>query len=831
MKNFVKGSGLTGIETVRVVNLRRERGGCNVSGVTAERAWVPTGLPVEMPTAGTVPFASFVAEGDGQRVTLWLRGTLLCVSLGEASEVTSEGENEIKAITLLDGEPLGAVSVQPGVVRLMMKHRRAVYLTYDSSMNFAYHGEFPQVPPMRVYATGFTRLGVDVGPLKLTGGSVSGNSTLSAADESVLTSGVLGAYRLLSARAVAGGKALQPVMARCRLLDRKGNTLMATLPSLLSARDGFQCVGSLTAMSSDGLSTLGAAPLQGECYSIKVGVPDALPEPWATIADRLVVELTPQLHPVDFSAVAPHVAGRQPDGSDRVEFVVPGAARSVALGNADRHRRMVVEALECCGSLFREAAVFSRPFGGGMGVAGGSAEVMPLREASAKLAVGEIEKGMAAGPVALPPWKIDMTSYSVMAETPSGTCLANPLREPFSGKFPGELFTVGASDAYGADGEWTAYISAELTGKGMRGVATDGGTSGAPGAFSPLLLYPDPSATQLTVGVSLPDGSVRMESLPLTPLPSIGVAYHLRSDLSPFLPAVSDTPLRIPAEIIRGESQEGRVEIFGSTDLTLPDDTAVFSRSVAAVAEPSRSNSSWDFSRRKLLVFGGDGVSLLTIGSGGKIYSLSPVDMRMVASPAAVCAGSGSAGGAVYAIAGNDLVKVEARKVTTLMKDCLATEVGYDAAHGEIWLAGGSGGLRRVTADGEVVKVSIPGVGDSVSLIGFRGGFYVACGSLYDTSRENFPPEGVEVELLIRGEALGRVTRVVFPLSASSFDGRLTVEGDNGTATPSAFTTCRVTGAVNAPVVLRVVAPFRRYVEVGQQGRVSADARILPPEV
>lgn len=89
---------------------------------------------------------------------------------------------------------LMAEVVEPGIVRMLMKHQRPVYLTYDTGGKMTFHGEMPELPPAGLTVVDETTLSEPLQNVALTGLSNSRNGALTAEDQRRVTAAMLDAY-------------------------------------------------------------------------------------------------------------------------------------------------------------------------------------------------------------------------------------------------------------------------------------------------------------------------------------------------------------------------------------------------------------------------------------------------------------------------------------------------------------------------------------------------------------------------------------------------------------------------------------------------------------
>lgn len=130
--------------------------------------------PQRIGVRSLLPLCSFEPYGDGRTLTLLVADKTLIY--------TWDG-TEIRTIGRVGAEPVMAVTDTPGVVRLLLRHHPDYYYTYGSDLKLTPCGYMPELPEIRLFATGHIPLQQAVAPVKLSGTS-SGNagSQLTATD-------------------------------------------------------------------------------------------------------------------------------------------------------------------------------------------------------------------------------------------------------------------------------------------------------------------------------------------------------------------------------------------------------------------------------------------------------------------------------------------------------------------------------------------------------------------------------------------------------------------------------------------------------------------------
>lgn len=818
-------------EWSRAVNLRRD--------TVNKDIWRRAGMPRKVGQSGALPFARFSPFGDGRAVTLLLgSGNSLHYQVatdgGEAAP--SDAAPAPTFLANLPARPILAVTSTPGVVRLLLRHQPDHYLTYDSELKVTHHGAMPQLPPITLVASEFNTLYGVVPAVALTGGSPgTSGSQLTEADNRRLTDALVGAYDSLRQRAASMGYCAQPVLARYRLLDAAGNTI-AIGPSVpLSAPGGFSATGSIVQLSADSLQTLGEGRMEMGVYRPAVIAPASLPAPWDRLASRMVVEITREVEPLLRGVPAPHGVLRDtPSGRVTVTSKLPGFANGTVT-DKPRLRRLGLAAMS---APMRVAAEYDAPFDGGIGTPGSIHALSAgdfIQGADIPASDGETAETSEA----------IRRSWGAALQQGEMTVLCDPKTEASQGWSP-DCFVSSRSNA--SEGSvWRLAFSVRLsTPAGEVWVRRDtGGLGNPPVSLSPILSFPSARANLLNVSYLSPEGVSYEESFPLAPVAGRDLACHASAALEPitfktrsegYLPRGGALPPRLDT---------GMAETYAASDLGRRlDRRRVSDGAIHAVTTAPRSGSGWDFSRLKLLFMGEEGTRVVTLNGAGMFHSASPVDHRPVRSRDAVCEATGDAGACLLLLAGDDLVSISGQKAVTVKRGVLpsaggtgtggchpAASLGWEGRHREVWLSPGDDTtLYRLTADGELVEARLPGIASPLRFATCQGELLAATDSGVWNLSEEEAVTSLDIALRIRMRVSAAPQWLRLNIFASSVAGTATLSGDRGTEVAETLLRLELSGAVNAPLTLRLASPCRRWLETDFSLSASPDLAILPPE-
>ncbi len=788
--------------------------------------WRRAGMPRLLATSEAMPLAEFPLPGSEGRAVLLAAGRALY-----ASSVENAAADPLAAprffLGMLGAEPLEAETSVAGVVKIHCRRSAPEYVTYSAAGDFALRGPLPRLPQMGIRAAAADPRLCDTPVIKLTGATkIASGSAISNLDLSVITPRLLGSYDDLKRSVGNAGAGMQPVLARYRVRDVYGQTVYLSAPVLVCAPSGFQMARGFTLGSGDSMASISRGMVQCDCYHLAVSAPESLPAPWDAIAASAEIELSPQLDPVDAKGLCDGSYQPSGSGAHTATLYYPGipsvlSARQAAL------RSMVANALARAGALLRPVSKIGRPFGGTLGAPGSDKYI---RMSAGYIGAEELE--------ALPeaPLFVPGATHTARLSADGLSLRANPSR-PLPP--PAPALALGAALA-AAEGSWNGAVSVSLS----RGpvpetvVCETAASRSCPLALGPLLVYPDAAATAMTVCIRRPDGSAVARSFPLTPVPQAGLAYWIDPAIARVTLPEAPSGYEVPLESFADSESPGLMEIFdGEADW--PVDSARLGSEVVAMAELPRSRSSWDFSRRRVLCFGAAGSEMLTIGSDGRLRSTAVVDRRPVRSPEAVARAGGSDGAALLVVAGDDLLRISGSRIETLLARCGAARPGWCPPWNEIWLFGVSppgAGLEpggesspsplRLLSDGTLVGADLPGIDSSATCRLWRGRLLIGCyGSLYDASAEEDAGSlpfrlSLDATIGVRPKAL---TARVF---AAEITGSLSLSGHDGSEVFGSLGRFRVSGPLNGPLRLPLVALVRRYLRLTVSGSASPDLAI-----
>lgn len=806
MRKSVRNTKSAGLRVAGAGNLRRD--------ADRPEIWRRAGMPRAIATSDALPLAEVAPGGGTEKAVILAAGRALYVAFDPQGTPAGPLEAKRFYLGMLGGEPLEAETSVAGLVKIHCRRSAPEYVTYSSAGEFVLRGPLPELPPIAVRADQARVHYADTPAIRLSGATNGrDDSSIAGYDLPVITDRLLLAYSGLKLGVKNAGAAMQPVLARYRLRDSFGATVFLSSPVLLCAPSGFQAAVPFSFSSSDSMGSLLPGFIQCDSYHLAVNAPEPLPAPWDSIVASAEIEVSPQLDPVDAEGVCEGSVRLTGAANASASVCLPGIQPVLSARQAAA-RSLVADALARAESLLEPVAKIGRPFGGTLGAPGTDKYISMRRGyiSAAGLASRPVTKTFVHGTTHTARLSLDGLSLRANPSTP----LPKPTGVP-------ALAAVLAD----AEGDWKGAVAVTL----RRGdfpetlVTRTDASRACPVSLGPLLVYPDPDATELSVSMLRPDGSAVARTFPLTPIPEAGVAYWIDPAIARVALPKAPFGFEVPLESFNGSPAVNGVDVFvGEADT--PAGSASFDAEVVAMADAPRSRSSWDFSRRRVLCFGSGGTEVLTIGADGVVRSRTLADRRPVLSPDAVARAGGKDGASVLAVAGDDLIRVSGTRIETLLPRCRAARPGWCARFDEIWLFGGDLGPRRLTADGEIIDACLPGISSDARCALWRGRLLIGSGGrLYDAATED-APAALPFSLSFETAVGARPRALRADLAAGEIDGTISVEGHDGSEIFGPLAAFIAKGQVNRAMRFPLIAPSRRFLRLSVAGTASPDLRV-----
>lgn len=725
----------------------------------------------------------------------------------------------------LDSDPLCAAPTEGGAIVMTGSGPHHIRFGEDSADNPKLTGAMPPVRPVIIEAELRGSMTMNLGPFTFTGCDFASATPISPTDHSRLSTAMADAYSDTVTRASAAGLWIQPVVAFYRLRRADGRVIYTSAPKIIAAPGGWQATAGIATActvsgeSSNRTASIPAMTVSFDTFRIKVTIPqDILPGLWGSMVAAVEICVSPQLHPVDFSAKAAYLFT---GGAAATTFTValPGATSHMASLDT-RRRSAALEVAARANDACPIAATF-RPAAGETG----SLTVIPPCPRTARedfnaiisllsksiAAAGDCENSRLLRDISAP----HAFSAATVAVDGDSAVWGDITALPFPGYAPQE-FTVETAD--NATEEWEALSVVTLT-DGRQLTTLTSGTGRRPTSVGPLIGYPSPEARRIDIWVRK-STSVYKASVSLHPDSLRCGSWHLESGLNPIpLEATAEPMPDAGTATSPGPRHQG---FLASAPAIAPLSVAgcqmCSDAAITAIVAASRSLSSWDFSRSHLHVFTPAGIYAVAVNAANRIASASLISGRGVDKTSAVTATP--CGTLVLPADGGDALLIKASRAETVILPGRFAACAHHHPSGETWLMAPNGELTVMTAHGFI------STRHSAAALYGGGGLALMLspdGHLFRPGSTSTGPVTVEWKTQIEVDGRRAVTEAVWFVQAASFDGTLSVRAHGGPGETYPLAVCEVTGQINSPVALRIVAPPRPYITMELKGVVSPD--------
>ncbi len=636
------------------------------------------------------------------------------------------------------------------------------------------------------------------------------NPGIGAADNRRLAASLCDAYGQMASSAAAAGLWIAPVIARYHLLSDSGERLYSSAPQVMHC-GGWPCTGNISAdiTTADGSSSIPGLKVEAEAFRIEMSVPVELHPSVAAIE----VTVTPQLHPVDRQALMPV----------RINRSSAGAALSVALPGATDHfsPRSGAFAAQLGEMAMRLPALERR-------VAYRAVDVAPAPMAPTVI------KAPAVTSASAEQTKVDRALSRAVEPVADGSdrALLRDISSPHS--FTARRVAVSGSVVVWADisrmmsagfavaditddfvdKPWNGSLRVTFAGGG-RVAARVGGRAGMPRRFAPLVTFPHPDAVKIELWLRSADsGECRRGEVSLTPsADGLSARWLSRSLEGAELETVTDYQPATPTSIVA--RQPGAVAAATvSSPLKVTAAALCSSAPVMALTPAVRSGSSWDFARSHLYLFSREGVCSLAVDASRRRISSALITAAGVDRPEAVAPTPAG----VMALSNGRLIKVRGSRADTLLTGLSAVQAAWCADEERLWLLDSQGNVDRLHLGRmSQARMLAPIAPDSLVQEADRL-WIVEQDNTYELAAGTADSSPVRWRATIGMPPGRRVRALCLMMEASAFEGSVTV-------TDGCRTLLRadISGALRAPLVLRLWGPARTQLSLEIEGRVSAD--------
>lgn len=664
-----------------------------------------------------------------------------------------------------------------------------------------------------------------VPPRELSSSYTDLGKALEDVDRNAVTADLRRAYYDIVSQANAQGAGCSTMVARYRLIGHHGETLYQSAPLLVGPSDTSALTAPIFITSAD-RCRLDSYDVTAKAWRLRLKSLCAVTPEMAAAVSRIEILAAPQFHPYDPMDNA-YISLIRPSSTKIMMRVVrPGARRSVSSGNAKVGEARLRQILAVFPALERVVGVIQGPF-----AAGETLDIQPSLQLSPGAVADEcrtVERAIAATPKVVD----EVVSRLSWPHIFSAECAAKAVdcllwSGLHSWRYGGYgVETFGVPD--GGLSPWHAFVAVKFS-NGECVVNVSQGARDAPELFNPVLSYPSPDATEMTIGVSS-GGIVRCITVPLTPDPSGAMSLYVHPTFAPFrLPEIIDSFV-VPPEIRFARPMPGYVALTRSdAPLCALAVAPVCDAPVHALFAATRSQSSWDFAKVRFTALSRAGVYTITVSSGATPrISVSLIDSRSSPGPNAAI----RAGDRLLAILDNTLTQIGITKTKDITLSDPSdssdqTNCALDQTRKELWLSPGVGGSTVV----RLTDLSVYTRDESVTGSAL-GSYAIIDGNLCDLTRDR----AVDSVFVRWSDQINLSSRHV-RLRALTFDirspqisyGELTVSRmSHNDVEPSPSLRMTFNGAVLSPVTIPLAALPLRALTFTFQSRLHPHSTLKP---
>lgn len=751
---------------------------------------------------------------DAGQMSLTCSGLSLYVVNLDTAEYQSVGQ--------LASEPLSAVALSSTELLVFTAAGATRVLNHEGTWTIL--EDMTQPPAISLEVTDTTVYTALIPEGTLTGSYPHGTGLLTTADAASLRTDLLATYNSLANQANDDGYLTQPVLARIRLLDKNFGVIF-TGPTVLLGQ--FQMTDTVEITANVTAGTRSTTSVQTSAYRIGIRMPEALPDGWEERVWGVEVQTSMPLHHLDFNAsLRGNVLADTTGTNSTITCAMPGVA--LDKGGELQRQSLVRQALSRVDTLMSTRAIMTLdPAMAGRLYDIDISTLYPENE-RAQLLKALAQKVTPVGgytaSVARDCSEPHRYSATACALNGDSVLVANPTPVRYEG------YPLTAMAVSRGTGTWHAYAQVSFNDGEEKVVWASQGTNGAPLSLSPILSYPSPDATEMTIALVKSDDTILKQTIALTPDDAARSAYYIHPTLSPWLPTSTASVYLIPAEKRVATCHEG-VVINSVASQPLAPLSALLAApcAISTVTPAARSASSWDFGKSHFYAFSRFGVTAVGVGtsrllSGANRISMNPVsDADQVAwTDSAVYALSDA--GTLFAVSGNRASPIASTGILTANDSALTANDANERKSG--WRVASAAAtftplILSSFKDPLLItpKASLTTNHSPLTTL-LSPSTLEYTGVTADDGTDTVP---ILWEARVPLSAPIRAARI--DLAASDFQGSVTVSLDNGQEPDGSLPILQleIAGAVNAPLLYPVAAPRRLWATVRIEGRVSTD--------
>ncbi|MCM1401977.1 MAG: hypothetical protein NC189_08165 [Bacteroides sp.] len=634
---------------------------------------------------------------------------------------------------------------------------------------------------------------------------------------------LLDCYNALCSRANASGAWIQPILARFHLIGEQGNRIYSSQPQLIGL--GWQCCSELSVQctNSGGTLLVPQFTLSAPMFALKASVWNL--GSYADFTQAIEVEVTPQCHPVDFSALAAHRIVHPSLPQPVLTVALPGV--TIDFASAEDARRALIarlaDSLDRAASPIIKVAASQTDFSArNSSLLSPAADLKLINSALAKSASSATASQVNSENVALLASVSAPNSFIARCAVSSGNFVAwadiTPLPAP-------PAFPLGESVPGSTELEWSGTVTVTMSDGSVR-LSLIGYPAPMPLSLPPLVSYPDASAVKLEIWAeNIGTETITHAEVPLSPAASGVRSLYISPSLQPvpLTPWEGSYPKAQTSDFAPGQRLPGAVISAATSNPGVPLGVSVIAHAPVVALSPSvKSQSSWDFSRSHLYAFSPHGIFALALRSGSAPPAASLIDPHPVSSGR--CVAWTPSGVAALTDSGSILL-VNASRASLFCTCANATHLAWVHAQQRLWaLMPGGDIISHNLVTAERHRIRLPSSPGALHSSGARV-WIETPHCLMVPSSAPAPATDVHWELRIPLPRPQPLRCISVTMSAASFSGsiRLATDGGPGAEASLPLLSLAVNGEVNAPIVAPVAGYPRRFISLSITGSVSPD--------
>lgn len=600
---------------------------------------------------------------------------------------------------------------------------------------------------------------------------------------------VVSGLKRASAMLMSRGYVVGPVIGRCVARDRQGREVVSSPPLLLhnpAGGSGLPSVSARVTGSGGYFRAMESTSLSLGGLSVSVALGADMDDATAARIDTVELLMTPSLAAMDLAADIDGVVTDYDGTACRLAVTMPGVARG---GELEAARRRVEAALDHLPALERIVARVD-----GRELRQGSVTVAITARESLARQIAAVDKALQTAPVVAVDAG-DIVREAHVTARMGDLLMAGDIEERHADGWSPAAFMTGGK-ATGSDA--TCFSEATLVTAGGEYVTVVAAGAGCLiDSLNPLVCYPGGMADSVVMRYKGSDGRPCGVDMTLRSTADRRYCYNLSDDLAPRTGKLA-SPVEVPTPSGGITRREGLLTVARADNPEVICAMTEVEGRVTAIVEAT-GGSTLDFGRRRGRVTTTAGIFSASVDSAVSRVKTELIDKRGVESGSCVSRGENR----LLAIAGDDLVEIGEKRVSTIVRGVGGTALGSVRATGETWLLRQDGEAIVMTPGGQfylrddIAAVALHDTGVCTVAVDAAGNSYNL-----DVESEVTPP--VEWRMRLPGERPRGYLSI--DINGRRVNGRVTLSADRGSGTAAGMKvmTVSVNGSVAEPLKLRL---------------------------